>query len=262
MKNKEEIVKSVVKVGNSAGVILPREMLNSLVKIEVIRRPLNIYKDIFEILQEYMEDIQGIYVTGSYARGEQTKTSDVDVLVITNATKKKIVQGKYSIILVPKLNIEEILKKNAFPLLPMLKEAKILMNKEAVLSLNMRLTRTNLKWYFETSESALEVNASAIGLAKENNEKCDDAIAYSLVLNLRSAYILHCLIKDSLWSNRELKKIITVVSGSLTAYKGYLRVKEDKRKKEELSVEEADRLYDYIKTELEKHRKWLKTREE
>ena len=82
MANKtQELIKPIVKFGNSAGVILPREWLNGKAKIELVEKPLNINKDILEILEPYFNDIQGIYLVGSYARGEQTQESDIDVLV-------------------------------------------------------------------------------------------------------------------------------------------------------------------------------------
>ena len=66
-----ELVRPIVRVGNSAGVILPREWLNGKAKIELIARPLDIKKEVFEILEDYFQDIIGIYLVGSYARNEQ-----------------------------------------------------------------------------------------------------------------------------------------------------------------------------------------------
>ena len=78
-----ELIKTTVKVGNSAGVLLPKKYLNSQVKI--ILEPLNIEKDVIEILmdEKILDKIMGIYIIGSYAREEQTIESDIDILVIT-----------------------------------------------------------------------------------------------------------------------------------------------------------------------------------
>ena len=67
-----EIIKNAIRVGNSAGVLLPRGWLGSQVK--VILEPLNIEKEVIEILmqEKILEDALGVYITGSYARNEQS----------------------------------------------------------------------------------------------------------------------------------------------------------------------------------------------
>ena len=45
-----ELIKNTIRVGNSAGVLLPKEFLNTQVKI--VLQPLNIEKDILDILME------------------------------------------------------------------------------------------------------------------------------------------------------------------------------------------------------------------
>ena len=75
-------VKKIVKVGNSAGVVLPREWYGGEARVELIKRPMNIQEDVLKILRPHLPNILGIYIVGSYARGEQTSESDVDILVI------------------------------------------------------------------------------------------------------------------------------------------------------------------------------------
>ena len=93
--NAMELVKNTIRVGNSAGVLLPREWLGS--QVRVILEPLNLDKEIVEILMraKILGDVLGAYIVGSYARGEQTIESDIDVLVITGSINKKIKIGKY-----------------------------------------------------------------------------------------------------------------------------------------------------------------------
>ena len=45
-----ELIKNTIRVGNSAGVLLPKEFLNTQVK--VVLQPLNIEKDVIEILSK------------------------------------------------------------------------------------------------------------------------------------------------------------------------------------------------------------------
>ena len=127
-----ELVRKIVRVGNSAGVVLQREWLNGIAKVELVRKPLNIKKDILEILDPYLENVLGVYLTGSYARGEETENSDVDILVITDGISKRIESGKYNIIMVSENELRDHIKKIAFPLIPMIAEAKALVNNNLI----------------------------------------------------------------------------------------------------------------------------------
>jgi len=256
---KQELIKPIVKLGNSACVLLPRAWINGRARIELIEKPLNIKKDIFEILSPYLEDILGIYLIGSYAREEQTKKSDIDVLVITNKTNKRIEKGKYEIILIPNKNIEEQLKDNILPLLPMIKETKPLLNSFLIGPYkDTKLTKRNLRFHIETTKSAMNINKEAIKLAKDlGEEKISDAYAYSLILRLRGIYIVNCLIKNKKQSKKELLILIKKVSGSLDAYKRYLLSKQNKKMENILSVVEAEKIYKWIIKNIKKQEEWI-----
>ena len=58
----QELIKSVVKVGNSAGVILPKEWLNATAKIKLVRKPVDLKKEILELLGQHLENICGIFL--------------------------------------------------------------------------------------------------------------------------------------------------------------------------------------------------------
>ena len=255
----QELIKPIVRVGNSAGIVLPREWLNGKAKVELIEKPIDIKKEILEILGPYLEDIQGIYLVGSYARGEEIKDSDVDILVITNKTNRYVSKGKYEIILISKENIESALRKNILPILPMLCEAKAIMNKELIERYKkIGINKTNLRSRLELCKSALAIVRETIKLDKEWPSNCSDAVAYSLILNLRTIYIINKLRQKRKLSIKELKSLIIKISGSLKSYEGYLRAKNNKKTREDLPVEEAEKLYNYSIKELEKIEKWLK----
>lgn len=254
-----EIVKDVKEWGNSAGVLLPKEWKGKEVKVILIDRSSEIKKEVFDILSDYLEDIMGIYLVGSYARSESKKRSDIDLLVITNKTNKRIEKSKYDFILISKENIEQKLKKNILPLLPMLKEAKPLLNAKLIEKYKKtELTKRNLKFHIETTKSAMKMNKAAINLNKELSVSCSDTTAYSLVLRLREIYIVNCLMKNKIWNNKRFIKLLKEISGSLTAYRGYLRVKDNEKTEKELSIKEAEKIHDYITEKIKEQEKWLK----
>ena len=92
------------------------------------------------------------------------------------------------------------------------------------------------------------------------HENCPDSVAYSLILRLRGFYIVDCLMKNKMWNNKELIKMIKNISGSERAYEGYLRIKENDAENDELPINEAEKICNYIKEGIKKHEKWLAKR--
>lgn len=257
-----ELIRNIVKVGNSAGVVLPREWLNGKARIELVEKPINVKKDILEILENYLEDIIGIYLIGSYARGEQTDRSDIDVLVITNKTNENINQNKYHFILISKSNIEDALKTFILPVLPMLREAKPVVNADLIREYKKtKLTRNNLKFYFEITKSGVNLNKAFIEFDEDYESNCSDANAYSLILHIRSTYIVDCIIKNKIWDNKLFINLIEEIAGSSKAYEGYLRIKDNKKIREELPVKEAKKLQEYLQKKIKEHEEWIKRKD-
>lgn len=257
-----EIVKTAVRVGNSAGVLLPKKWLDT--KVRVVLEPLNIEKEALEILAEEstLSNILGIYIVGSYARNEESIDSDVDILAITGSINKKIRKGRYEIILISKENAEKQLENNALPLLPMIKEAKAIMNSLLIKDYaNIRLSEKNLKWYIETTKDRIKEIKKDINLYKKAGENCmGDSVAYILILRLRSLYILSCIKKNKIWKKAGFLREVRKISGSLKAYEGYKRSKNNERARKELPLNEAERFTDYIDREIVKLEKWLAER--
>jgi len=252
-------------VGNSSGVLLPREWLNKKVVVTLAElSEKEILRDVIEILYNggVLESVLGIYLVGSYARGEQNEKSDVDILVITkDISKEQIDKSIYSILIVSEDLLKWKLKKNIFPLGPMVREAKALLNASFLEKYrNFKLTRRNLNFHIETTKSALRMNRASIALDKDLENKNTTGASYSLVLRLRGIYIVDCLIKRRMWKKREFLHLLKKVAGSTAAYEGYLRVKANKEEGKGIKIEEAERLVDYISKKIKEQEKWTKGR--
>jgi len=258
-----EIIKTAVKVGNSAGVLLPKKWLNSQVK--VVLEPLNIEGDILNILKEegILKNILGIYLVGSYAREEQTIDSDVDILVVTDRINKRIKREKYEIICISKEELENQLKENILPILPMIKESIVIINQDLIKNyLSTRLTKKNLGWHIETTKSAMKVVEKGIEVSKEMEKKVGDGFAYSLILRLRTLYIINCIRKKRMWSKKEFLKLVKNISGSLNAYERYLSSKNKNTLDYKLQIREAERLMKYINNKTKEIERWLKEKKD
>jgi len=246
------LIKQITKSGNSACVMLPKKYLNGMAKIEIIQEPRNITKEILEILEQNLKGILGIYLIGSYARGEQTEKSDIDILVITENENKKITKGKYEIMLISKESLEKTLKNNILPLLPMLKEAKSILNEQLIKNYKeIKLSKKNLKWHIETTKSMLKMQKEFISLAELEEENMPDGIMYSLILRLRETYIIDCLKNNEIPTSEGIKKLIRDLTNSEESYDAYLRCKSNEKEQEIIKTDIAKKIYDYIKDKME-----------
>lgn len=207
-----ELVKPIVRVGNSAGIVLPKGWLGGKVRVELVRKPLNIRVikgEILEILDNYLDEILGVYLVGSYARGEEREDSDVDVLVATSGINKKIERGKYEIIMITLDKIRENIRK-VLPIIPMLREAKVLINRRLLEELDIdKINKKDLKWHIETTRFALDFVEKSLEIDKEMGmKKFGSGLIYSLILRLRQVYIVDCLLKNKEYKNRDFLQIL------------------------------------------------------
>ena len=138
MENEEFIegrkifIKKTIKVGNSAGVLLPRRLLGSKVKVTILNRPLNVKKDVMKILDDYLEDILGVYILN-------ISKNMVEILAISIDLNEIIHEGKYKVNIVPLDLIKRDVKIN--PRVRMkLNEAKIILNKALLFELRKNRT--------------------------------------------------------------------------------------------------------------------------
>ena len=114
-----EFLRKTVRVGNSAGVILPKKLLGSEVKITVVNMPINIKKETLRMIEDCLEDVLGIYVINK---------RPAEVLAISDDIKKVIQEEKIKIIIVPLSQIKKDIKTN-FVLRNKLEKAEAILNK-------------------------------------------------------------------------------------------------------------------------------------
>lgn len=250
-------IKKTVKAGNSSAVILPRAWLNKQVRVELVKKTNEvILNDALEILKKYipLNSVIGIYLVGSYARGEEEASSDIDVLVITGDIDKEMIQeDTYNILIISQELLSQKLKQDLFPVGQMLKEAKPLLNYNYIQNINVEVTRKNVKWYLDSTEEKLTlIRKHLYNKISKKKRYLEDRVAYTLVLRIRTLEIIKKLIQNKEYSKKDFLKLIRRVSGSLDAYEGYLTSKNKLKDKNHLKIEEAEKLYEYLKKDLEK----------
>ena len=74
----DRIFKKVIPSGNAGGVYVPRKWINQYVVVTLFR----VDDYVLDVFAPYMDDIKGIYLHGSHARGDACPDSDINVLVV------------------------------------------------------------------------------------------------------------------------------------------------------------------------------------
>ncbi len=254
----ESISRKTIKSGNASAVVLPKAWLDKRVRVELAdKTPEIILSDVLEIVKSSMDvsDIMGIYLAGSYARGEQTNASDVDILIISGKTdRESIKKDNYEIMIISLELLSYKLNENLLPIGPMLHEAVPLLNKNLLKEIKITVNKKNVQWYLETTKDRLNIIKSSIDRIEKikPDGKLSDIIAYSLILRLRTLYMIDCLKNNRRYHGYEFIRLIKKISGSLMAYDRYVYAKNNQDNQRELSLEEGKRLYSYLGDYLQK----------
>jgi len=98
------------KLGNSAGVLLPKKLLGADVKITVLRRPRNVKRDVVNILEPVLPGILGIYLTKEEPESEK-KQRQFEILVVSTKLKKAFQKLNYRIDIVPLEKLKKSIKQ-------------------------------------------------------------------------------------------------------------------------------------------------------
>ena len=248
-KNNLTLIKQTRKVGTSAGVILPVSWMNKEVSVTLLNPSISkIMLDVNEILLEknLNAEAKGIYLFGSYARGDFDYDSDVDILVITDNVNKIIRERNYEIILISESNFEKNLVKS-LNLLSIIGEEKPLFNSRLIENYKkINLNKIDFSRFLSEIDKILSIDEDTVKTCEENNLKIPDGIVYSIVLRLRELYIIKGLIDKKPYKKGEFKKI----SGE-NPYNAYSRIRKNNSELNNSKYEEIIKLIDIGE-------KWLK----
>jgi len=126
---KIEFIRKTRRVGNSSGILLPKNLLGSEVKVTVIKRPINIKKEVFKLLDSYFPELRGIYITNQ---------NPIEVLAISSGVRDTIGKEKMKINIVPLPIIKRDIKTKQ-KLREKLLKAKSILNRALLLELKKEI---------------------------------------------------------------------------------------------------------------------------
>ncbi|MFA5992927.1 MAG: hypothetical protein WC796_04435 [Candidatus Pacearchaeota archaeon] len=118
---KKQFLRRTIRVGNSAGVLLPKSLLGSEVIVRVINPPLNVNRDVIKIMTPFLEDLVGIFLI------EQT-AKKAEILAVSTTLAKTFESGNYKIDIVPILLLRKSIKEKSLTR-EKIRKAKTILNK-------------------------------------------------------------------------------------------------------------------------------------
>ena len=251
---KEQIVRKAGKIGNGSHVFVPKEWENEEVLIVRIGKK-SIKEEIIDMLFPYLDKVMGVFIFGSHARGEFSENSDIDVLIIAKEKFKIEKRKDFEIIIIEESRIKEAIKTNPIMMYSIFKEAKPLINTQYLENLEkLEIDRNYFKKFIYSSYESIKSDKEILLLDKRTGKTASNAVVYSLILRLRGIFIINRLFKKQKYSNKLFKEwILNNCKIELEkAYESYQSIRDNKRKKDILNIEDAEMLLNFLEKELKK----------
>ena len=176
----ETLIRYPKKIGTGAHVYLPKRLENQNVRI----KKCDIKKAVLDIVYPYMCFLKGIYLVGSWARGEQRIGSDIDIMVFTNDCSSMDFKKEGQILFYSMKKLENPEKDNLPFLSNLLNDAIPIFNRDLLMNVKKEFFHKLKDKKFKFNKQALKINKDTIHTLKimkiffEGYDKSDDKEKY------------------------------------------------------------------------------------
>ncbi|MBI2655575.1 nucleotidyltransferase domain-containing protein [Candidatus Woesearchaeota archaeon] len=256
---REQIVKTVVKSGNGGAVWVPKNWLGQEVVVILPENPkLKIKEKVIHLLEPYLKDIVSVFIYGSYARHEETKESDIDVMVVTEKPIKiSIKEPKLEITTFELEKFKKAIEKHPVMYYQIVQEAEPLINAHVLGYLrNIKIENKNFKDYLNETKEHAKSSKELLELDRLDGKFIKSySIIYSSILRLRGVFIIRCILNKEDFSNKNFKKWIR--RGEVNNdefeqfYSAYRAVRDNKNIKNiKIRISTAEKLLNILEKEL------------
>lgn len=265
----EAVEKDVVRFGNGSIVYTPKKWIGKKVTVILEEKPVDIGGEAMNALKPCLGSIEGIFLFGSFARGEQTPESDIDLLVISSKKIELKKKGRLDFLVKTRREFLEGLERDKGLFLhQVLSEAKPILNEALLEELRRESAKPKYSGLLEGTLGAFKSVQELLGASKRQGLKYLDsnAVIYSLILRLKGLVLAQCLAKKQGYSN---KKLVAVLESHGFAYRtindflGIYRAERDSKKTAgKVALADAEKLFAAAKMEFVKTEglvKWART---
>ena len=254
---KEQIRKKVVRSGNGGAVWVPRDWLGEEIIVTRIETPrLSLEEELINILLPYLKDISGVFLYGSYARKEETRDSDIDILVIAKNKIKLENIKRFDINFIEIKKIKEAVQKNPF-IYTIINEAKPIINGYLLDELKQikKDFKDFIKWFKETTNDSIKSSKELINLDQlDSNYLTSHSVIYSLILRLKGIFLIKSILSNKEFSNSSFKKFMIKFIPEFEfkkIYKIYRDVRDDKKIEDvKIEIDIANKLLEILQKEI------------
>ena len=257
---REQIVKTVVKSGNGGAVWVPKDWMWKEVVVILPERPkLNLKERIVHLLEPYLKDVICVGIYGSYARNEQEKESDVDVLVVTKDKDIRLdfkSEGLDTISL-PIDKLKKAIEKYPIYYYQIVQEARPLINSFILEELkNAEIHRKNFKGYLKETREHIKSSRELLELDRLDYSYLKSYSAvYSVFLRLKGLFIAKCILNKNIFSSQKFRKWVIGKGLSIAefedCYKAYRLVRDGKNaNKPKIKIDVAEKALNILEKEL------------
>ncbi len=198
------IVKAVKRYGNSGGVYVPNHWIGGKVRIELVEEPLNPQDVVAKIP---LEHVISVILYGSYARGEASEGSDIDILLIVDDDYKMDIPAeimqKYDIQVKCLRDMRNALVHDPVFYKMIKDEAVALVNHQFLDSLKEEVPKmADIEKRIEMIESSLDITKEILKIDANAD------VAYPIVMRLKEILLIECLLSGKKYSTKALKQEI------------------------------------------------------
>ncbi|MEK6943605.1 MAG: DUF2080 family transposase-associated protein [Nanoarchaeota archaeon] len=256
---REQIVKTVVRSGNGGAVWVPKNWLGQEVVVILPQKPeLETKEKIINLLEPYLKDITSVFIYGSYARKEQTKESDVDLMIISEKPLKlNIKDPKLEITVFELDKLKKAIEKYPVMYHQIVQEAEPLINGHVLDELKgIKIKNKNFIGYINETQEHIKSSKELLELDRLDGSLVKSYSAvYSIILRLRGIFIMKCIISRSKFSNKSFRKWIMgkgVGNAEFSQFYDIYRGVRDNKKIKNVSIKisSAEKLLNIAEKEL------------
>ncbi|GEM_PF-881898 len=210
--NVQEIIeKDVVRFGNGSIVYTPKRWIGRRALVILEKKPYDISAEVIELLRPYLGDVEGVFLFGSRARGEQTETSDIDILVIAGRKIGLRNTGTFDFLVKTREGlIGEMKRDPTLFLKQIVSEAKPILNASLLEELREVRAKPEFGKFLADTLGAFRKTREVLHDRGKNGQPAGISTAvYSLMLRLKTLFLIQCHKKGIGFSNRKFRQMIT-----------------------------------------------------